>query len=188
MQTIDAINQMLGSAGIREVNSLDSTHRFTGTALNVLNRYRKRVLAQGSGWWFNRDYVTLQPDTDGKVYVPNDAMAITKQPMGVSLRDRALYNNAESTDKFTSSVTLWLVKDMDFELIPEVVAQYIADCATVAFQSTYDGDSTKTRSLEIARDQSRIEANADEIRNARFNSFNNIPRVLYVRSVVAYNR
>lgn len=189
MQTIEAINQMLGSAGIREVNSLDTTHRFTGTALNVLERTRKRLLARGGGWWFNRDYVTLQPDPDdSKVYVPNDAMAITKQPIGISLRDRALYNNAASTDQFTSGVTLWLVKDMDFDIIPEVVAQYIAAEATVSFQRTYDGDSTKTRSLEADRDMARIEAQADEIRNVRFNSYNSIPNVLRIRAIAAYNR
>lgn len=142
MLLLDAINQMATSAAQSPVNAVGSPE--AARALNLLNREVKRVLT--NGYPFNTNIVTLQVNTNGRVPLSRDYLKI-RYPVSrpeLSWRDDA--NNRYVWDRDTNDwhdadvEDVEVVFTMDFELIPDAFAQWIAaDAASKHFANTKDG-------------------------------------------------
>lgn len=185
MQTsLDVINDMLGSMGQRPVNSIDSTNRWVGIALGILNRTKDNTLAVG--WWFNTERAVLVPSAqDSRIYLPNDYLGIVRgEQSRYVMRGRQLFDTYEGTDLFTSEVEVEIVRSLPFEDVPHIVAAYIAAAAVLRFQRDYDGDSTKTSFLSREYEAARVLARSEDIRNRRVNMHAAVPRLQYIQRMV----
>lgn len=145
MNQLDVINRMLGTMGEAPVESLTEDHDFIPAGLARLEGTNKAV--QGRAWWFNTEAVTLDPDEDGHLILPADVIGIQSRSRRLSFRRGRIYDLSSSTDVFTSSVDLQIIRLVPFEDLEQVAKDYIAIVAVEQFQREYDGDSTKTREL-----------------------------------------
>jgi hypothetical protein len=177
MLTLDAVNRILGTMGIKPLASLAVEHRMLSAARLSLDSTRKNTLA--SGWWFNTEHNrTILPNLiDSRAYLPSDTIGVRDGSRDVVQRGLFLYDRELGTNVFSEGVTVTLVKDLPLEEIPETAAAYIVACAMYDFQTTYDGDSSKTAKLDRDREQLRLKAKADDDRHSRTNMILNNPRL-----------
>ena len=180
MQKLDVINIMLATVGMRPVTSLIGTHRLLPGALACLEEANRSV--QAKAWWFNKETATLQPATDGFIYLPNDCVKVLTKDRNLIKRGDRLYDRDAGTFTFSSSVTLFMCREVPFEDLPDVAATYISDTAILAFQRTYDGDSQKTTDLRRTLAESRVEINAEETRHNKVNWLDNNWRLQLLKS------
>lgn len=153
MQTLDVVNTMLGTMGEKPLNSLNDPHSYRGACLSTLSRINKQV--QAKGYWFNREYLTLQPSAlNGHIYLPGDFINVevprspTRDTTQIVQRGRRLYNTEGGVYTFDHAVDVILIRLVPFEDLPEAAAQHIAAMAVYQFQTEYDGDTAKGRQLE----------------------------------------
>lgn len=177
MLTLDAVNRILGTMGIKPLASLDIEHRMLSAALLALDTTRKNTLAPG--WWFNTEHNReLLPNAlDARIHLPHTLLGVRDGSRDVVQRGLFLYDREAGTNLFTAPVTATLVLDFPLEEIPETVATYIVASAMHDFQTTYDGDSTKAGQLARERERLRMIAKADDDRHSRTNMILSNPRL-----------
>lgn len=147
MQTLDVINEMLGTMGEAPINTLEDPHTFRGACLSTLTRVSRRI--QAKGWWFNMETLTLPPSAlDSTIYLPGDYISVRCPTRDVIQRGRRLYDLSVGSYAFTAAVDVTVIRLVNFQDLPETAAAHIAATAVVEFQSEYDGDTTKTRALK----------------------------------------
>jgi hypothetical protein len=144
MTELEAVNEMLMSIGQAPVNSLAVTGiTDVSTAKARLDTAVRNLLAQG--YWFNTDKgFALQPDADGHIPVPADALRITSDDAAVAERvhptkGRALYDTDSNTFVFAASVTCTIIRAMPFDHMPQTARAYAATIAARRFQSKLIG-------------------------------------------------
>lgn len=153
MNTLDVINECLGTMGESPLSTLEDPHAYRGAALATLANLNRQI--QAKGWWFNRETLTLSPSSlDSTIYLPGDFVSVrvprtvegaaTRQ---IVQRGRRLYDTSNGTYEFSSAVYVEVVRLVTFEDLPEVAAQHIAALTVLQFQSKYDGDTAKRREL-----------------------------------------
>lgn len=180
MQTLDVVNECLGTMGETPLNTLAEPHAFKGAALSLLTKLDKSC--QAVGWWYNRETVTLQVSAlDSKIYLPGDTINVRPCNPRVAQRGRILYDTENSTPVFTEAQDAVLVRRVPFDELPESVSNYIAAKVVLRFQSVYDGDTAKTRELQNQLTMAYIELRADETRNTQANLVDSNARLQQIK-------
>ena len=178
--TLEVVNACLGSMGQRAITNLNVPHPFKERALAVLGTTLEEI--ESDGWWFNRETVEFVPDSEsGQIILPHDVLSFRPSTVGAVARGRVLFNTATGSDVFTAPVRGVLLRSVPFDNLPPQLRAYIGNTAVHQFQTTYDGDSTKSRSLEGERERSRMLANAEETRQVAANLILSNPRLQYIR-------
>lgn len=187
MQSITVVNEMLGTMGETPLNSLTEPHAFRGAALAALDNARREVLA--AGWQFNTETLKLSPGgLDGNIYLPGDFLACDTGDADIAVRDGRLYTLSGGAYTFTSAVTVRVIRDIPFDELPEVPARAVASLAVLNFQTTYDGDSTKSRALEKRQVASMVAMKSEETRARRANILDANPTLARIRRAHMYFR
>lgn len=174
MQTLDVVNLMIGTMGEKPLSSLTSSHPMLAAALAKLDRNQRRI--QAKGWWFNQEDVTLSASAiDNAIYIPNDVLEIRCTTYNLTARGNRIYNLTGGTFDFSTqpSLAVQLVRLVTFEQLPESAAQYVAAASVLDFQTDYDGDTAKGRTLSAIMTAAHIEANIEHTRNRRTNLVDN---------------
>lgn len=184
MQTLDVLNEMLGTMGEAPLSSLEDAHAYRGAGLRYLTNTSRRI--QSRGWWFNMDEVTLSPMENGRIALPNDAMAVRTGSYAYTKRGPYLYDLSTNDYQFTADVPAIIVRLVAFEDLPESAAAYIAAQAVERFQSRYDGDATRTAALMKERIAAYAECNIEHTRNRKSNFILSNPRLARIK--MASNR
>lgn len=168
MLKLTVVNRMLKTLGERSLTSLTDSHRMLGDCLDTLAEVSTSI--QAKGWWWNMEQVTLLPSTvDSAIYLPNDCLSVRMEDREVAKRGNRLYDLDDGGYEFSGEVRLELIRDVEFEDLPELGADYIAAVAVMRFQINFDADRNK---LEVAAQdvQRTLEAcNAEHTRNRRAN-------------------
>lgn len=197
MTQLDVVNDCLAIMGEAPLNAIEEDHTFKEGALNILNRVKKTILAQG--WWFNMECIELSvnPD-DGRIYLPSDIATLYpfKDIPWVVQRGRTLYDLKRGSNIFPlgQKVNAQLNRNLTMEQLPDTFAAYIGRQTVLEFQLQYDGDQTKTRNLQTEIYGSyqlgviglRAEAIKEHVRNRNVNLIDSSPRVQRVK--FAYER
>lgn len=191
MQTIDAINEMIGYVGESAIDATDSdyaSHPLYESALRILTNTSRYV--QSKGWWFNTRETTLVPASgtialDSDVYLSVAAKNLYREQYAV--RDDKLYDMTNGTFTITSNVQVVIRELVPFEDLPETAAQYVMLAAAVRFVKTYDGDRSKLTEVKEDAAMAYIPFHADHIRNSHVNLFQ-LPDTLYALSGSWYGR
>lgn len=180
--------------GEAPLNSLNEEHEYKAAALNILEKIKLEVLSKkGTGWWFNAESLTLTVNpTDGRIYLPNDAIGsitFSSRP-NLAKRGRVIYNLDAGTDIFPEGTVLEskLVRNLAITDIPTTVAILIACKTVLDFQSAYDGDQTKTRNLLVREGTLWVGAESEHTRNRKVNLFDTSAGVQRIRNIVRQAR
>jgi hypothetical protein len=83
----------------------------------------------------------------------------------------------------TEEVTGEITRELPFEDLPPVMADYIAAEAVLRFQSNFDADNSRRQELTKTWEMARIEANAEDIRQAGANAINSNSRLQRIKQV-----
>lgn len=168
MQTLTVVNLMLGTMGEKPLNSLTDSHAMLPAALGKLDENNRAI--QADGWWFNMEDLQLTPSNiDASIYLPNDCLSIRTPIYNLVKRGNRVYNLDGGTYEFTAPLDVELIREVEFEDLPEIAATYISKKAILAFQVDYDGDTAKARLLDNEIRQAFIGINSAHTRNRRSN-------------------
>lgn len=188
LNTLDAVNNMLGLLGELPVNDIEQAHPLVPAALNKLETANMEF--QSKMWWFNTEYPTLTPQIDGKIMVPNDtasADSLTEYPR-LAVRGRYLYNLDEVTGIFTEPVRVRLHRIVPYDDAPVSVRALVSCLAQIKFSRQYDGDPNKTASVAQELADHRITVNTESIRNAQANLFRRSGVAAIISQITPYQR
>lgn len=173
---LNVVNDMLGSLGEAEVNSLVGQAPLISRCVSLLRTANARE--QTKGWWFNTETLTLTPDNSGAVVVSADALKV--DPIDPNLpythRGNRLYNLKAGTEDprvFTYPVEVRLVRLIDFEDLPAAAQFAVSYAAQIEFHGGVDGDSDKVALLTRAYRQAALDLSAEHIRAVGANLLNN---------------
>ena len=171
LSELDVVNACLATMGETPLNTLEDDHSHKAAALEQLAQTSK--IEQKRGWWFNSEYIVLEPDVSKFIYLPLDALAVkTVDRWNVPLfaqRGRRLYNLGKNTYEWTQSLRVDLVRLLSFEDLPFHAADVVGYGAVIRFQRSFDGDTTKYQQISQDYARARLELNAEETRNRRPN-------------------
>ena len=141
MTRLEAVNIILSVCGLGRVAALHTNYRSeAGYAENILDETELRV--QKIGWYYNtlRD-VELAIDGDSKLPVPTGTIWIDSDSgdsyRNITQRGGFLYDLDNNVDTFAGSLRVKYVQRLDFDCIPHVIADAIANNAASLFVQRY---------------------------------------------------
>lgn len=124
MKLLDAVNLTLPKLGERPVTSLEVKHPTLAVLLPIIEQTRRTTLNRG--WWFNEYDSTLYPDLTGVIAVGTDTLSFVPDERGAAVvRGGELFNPETLTNIFTAPVKGTVTHDVEFDLLPEVAANYV---------------------------------------------------------------
>lgn len=182
MQTLSVVNLMLGTMGEKPLNSLTDSHAMLSAALGKLDETNRAI--QSDGWWFNTEHLTLTPSViDNAIYLPNDCLEVRTPLQQLVMRGNRIYNLEGGSYEFTANMDVTLIREVEFEDLPEIAATYISARAILAFQVDYDGDTAKGRQLQANVELAFIGINSAHTRNSKSNFLDSNTRLARLKYV-----
>lgn len=139
---IDIINAMLATTGTLKLSATDSSHPSYIEADLVLDHVLETF--NSLELWFNTSKRTLDPDIDGRVVVPSNALWV--QPYNsenLSIRGKYLWDHVENTDILDRCVDCKIAIAVPIEDMPPAAIQYIRAMARYEYFLDKDGDPQK---------------------------------------------
>jgi hypothetical protein len=192
--TLSVVNACLASMGETPLNAISEPHEFKASAIRALAKSSRSL--QARGWWYNTEAMTLTPaPTTGFMQLAGDVIKWQSGVRSTDLlvrsqakpwliqRGSRLYDTRTRSYSITEDVTGEVVREIPFEDLPPVVADYIAADAVLKFQSNYDGDNNRRQELLQELAQARMEVNAEETRQLASNVINNSTRLWRIKRV-----
>lgn len=142
---LEATNLVLAAMGETPINSLSGSMPMVAVVAN--NHLKETLLeVQGRGWYFNREYHTLQPNNAGTIAVPANTLSVrtirNSATKKVGLRDGILYNLTPFAHSATwdSSVEVEIIFGLSFNEVPPSARLYVAYLAAELVLSREQGD------------------------------------------------
>lgn len=166
---LEVVNACLATVGEIPLLELQDDHPLVAAAR--ANLTESLISEMHIKWWFNTDYITLYPSTEGYVYAPADTieLLVYEYPQYI-LRGRRLYDRYKSTYVIGTPVNCEVIRNIPFEDLP-VSAQLLVQYATVMrFQVNYDADQQKTAQLRQLYQKQYMVVNAEHSRQVRYNA------------------
>lgn len=141
LSKLEVLNIILGNSQLSPVESLDSGDIDAEVAESVLQETLEEVQTQG--WSWNTEVMTLTPDTNGHLNLPNNILEADPidRNKDVIQRGMRMYNRGENTFIFKESLKVRIVLALDFEDLPQVVRRYLSLKASRIFQQRSLGDA-----------------------------------------------
>jgi len=124
MKLLDAVNLILPKLGEHSVTSLEIKHPTLAVILPEVENELRVVL--NKGWWFNEFDYTAHPDSEGIIMLGSTALTFTPKYAETAVqRGQQLYNPETLSYVFTSPVEGRVRQYIEFDLLPESMAQYV---------------------------------------------------------------
>lgn len=140
---LDLINAMLATTGTAKLTAADDSHPDYVTADDVLSRVIEEF--QSRELWFNTSIRTLQPNGDGKIVVPSNALSCdpTDSTLDYSIKGQYLFDMGNYTDVIGDEVECRIVVERDLADMPPIAIQFIRAASRFEYFADQDGGSTK---------------------------------------------
>ena len=172
---LDAINEILTAIGSSPVNSLeDDANVDVINARSMLYRVSREV--QSKGYLFNTEYeVELLPDFyTKKIQFPNSFIRVIGSRGNYVRRDGFFFDLTERTFKFPDGITLsTLVREVNFEDLPEAARKMITARAARIFQARYLSAQELDAELQQAESQAQGDLLDYELETSGYNIYSN---------------
>jgi hypothetical protein len=174
---------LLRLVGSAPVLTIEAGHPDTENAVSTLNRIRRQ--AQKRGWWFNIDYnVVYQPQENKEIIVPPDVITMVLEDWNIIQRGLKLYDKYNQTYQFEANVIACRqVKSLEWDLVPEVMQEYMAYFAGIHFIRDELEDPSKQKELKESAMQALIDVKKLDLESGQYNAFRN-PRIQAARAGV----
>ena len=140
------INSMLSTTGTASLSAEDTSHPNYITALAILNSVVEEFSAKP--YWFNTTYRTLQPNLEGRILVPTNALSCDPADAALDyyVRGQYLFDNGNYTDIIGAPVDVIIVAKLALDDMPPIVIQFIRKKARLEYYVDQDGSANKIKS------------------------------------------
>lgn len=170
---LEAVNYMLALIGEQPVTTLETDGLSEASlAKGLLHNTSRAVQAKGLHFNSESDY-PLVPNSEGHVVLPANALKAdaTDPFVDVCQRGNQMYDRTNHTDVFSSMLYADIVFFFEWELVPQVVRDYILIKASRQFVMVWGGETTfRLTEDDERRAYSLMEST--ELENADYNIFN----------------
>lgn len=182
MQLLKAINEVLPKLGERPVTSTESRSPTLAVVIPQIETSTRNLLTRG--WWFNEYETTLYPDPEGYIAIPSNTLKlITERDKPGVQRGLRLFNITDQTEKWSGPVKATITVNLDFESLPESVAQYVLYSALVIIYATDIGLEEVVRVWSGMESDAQARMEAEHLQNMRY-SIRNSRRYRNLRSAM----
>ncbi|WP_442108497.1 hypothetical protein [Pseudomonas sp. NUPR-001] len=177
---LDAVNEIIGIIGQAPLNSLEDEADIDSlNAQSILQRVSREV--QSKGWSWNIETASLSPDaTTQKITYRDDWIRL--EGASVVRREGYLYDLSSQTNLFTASVSVDIVRLIDFEDLPEVVRKYVTVKSSKIFQARSVGAQELDRE---AREELQEAYQALQEYELDFGAYNQVDSDPYLTNVMS---
>lgn len=158
MQDLQIINAMLRQEAQQPVASLTDTHPMIPTCLGIIQEERNALLSRG--WWFNTVTVTLQPNSEGAVLEPTNALQ-THARGYVPVDGRLMTYDGRNP---SGPVKAKLFLHMTTQQLPEVAAAHLVARCRFRYAADIIKDPTEYAAAERDARETLVALNAAHIR------------------------
>lgn len=158
MHDLQIINAMLRQEAQQPVASLTDTHPMIPTCLGIIQEERNALLSRG--WWFNTVTVTLQPNSEGAVLEPTNALQ-THARGYVPVDGRLMTYDGRNPP---GPVKAKLFLHMTTQQLPEVAAAHLLARCRFRYAADIIKDPTEYTAAERDARETLVALNAAHIR------------------------
>lgn len=139
---LDAVNDILAAIGESPVSTLEGdSNADVASARRILQRLNRQI--QSRGWTFNiEESAVLTPDVYSNLITYQDDFLRVLSTSGTSAyvnRGGYLYDRSGGTDRFSSSITVNLIRLRDYDEMPECFRTWIVAKAARQFNNSFFG-------------------------------------------------
>jgi Tail tubular protein len=170
---LDAVNEILSVIGSMPVDTLDGQQDVdTINAQRVLQSVSREV--QSRGWYFNTlTTYTLTPDTyTGLIPYPNSYLKVFADGYQLVRKSGYFFDLITDTNVFSDGITVdELVKEIEFENLPEAFKYYITVRASRIFQARYLTSQEIDQHLQIEENNAYTQIIDFDLQSANYNIF-----------------
>ena len=142
---LELINSMLSTTGTARLTAEDVSHPNYVTAdvilSDVIEEFSSRPL------WFNTTRRTLEPNVDGRVLVPSNALSCdpVDATLDYAIRGQYLFDLGNYTDIINASVDCEIIAELDLEDMPPIARQFVRAHARLQYDIDQDGSGAKVK-------------------------------------------
>jgi hypothetical protein len=153
MTKLQAVNDILTSVGETPALTLITGAADTVAAETILDSETKKVLSKG--YHFNTDIkFPLQPDVNGRIAVPLDALFIDVEEqyrgqVDLVPRNNFMYDRKAQTDILGQSYFFTIHRLLSFESIPYETQRLIVAQAAKRYQGSYVGSPALANEIDM---------------------------------------
>ena len=142
------VNSLLQVIGESPINEVDRSNPDVLAALQVWEQFSNNE--QAHGFWYNTETWTLQVNTDGKVYLPSNTLAVDTLDINYIKRGRKLYDLENHSFDFSAQdeVTVDIITAWEHDELPPIVFNYILAKCRWYMVATYALDTNLLKVLE----------------------------------------
>jgi Tail tubular protein len=170
---LDAVNEILSTIGSMPVNTLDEQQDVdTINAQRILKGVSREV--QSRGWYFNTlTSYTLTPDAySDLIPYPNSYLKVFADGYQLVRKSGYFFDLTENTNEFPSGLTVdELVKEIDFENLPEAFRYYVTVKAARIFQARYLTSQEIDKHLQMEEAEAYTQIIDFDLQSANYNIF-----------------
>lgn len=177
---LEIVKHMLFTVGEQVPVTLESQHPSIIQALAILDSNDRDI--QGRGWWYNTENsVTLAPDTEGAVIVPNNTLSLQviachSAPImnraQYTVRASKIYDTIAHTYNIGGPLLVNVVTQQPIEDIPHNAGTYLKHLAAESMFTSEDGDQLKMDRLKEKTALAWHLLKAEEFKTANINALN----------------
>lgn len=172
MQLLESVNICLHTLGEARVTSTDTRHPSVDLILSTINT--KKALLLERGWWFNTSVVHMYPNDLKQIAYPANSLRIESDDRRkvYSARSGMLYDVLAGTQYFDGPVYLQVSVDLDFEDLPECVANVITYRVARAVYVGDMGNDSSVSDLMQNEQMAYLQMETLHLRNMNYNTRN----------------
>lgn len=171
MKLLDAVNLILPKLGEHPVTNLDTKHPTLAILLPIVeNELRTKLL---KGWWFNSYDNTLYPNIEGTIDVGQDTLSFVPHgDVNAAVRGTKLFNTDTASFVWTTPVTGCIRSYVEFDDLPEVIAQHVFSSALVNAYATDIGLTDVVKLWQATANDSYSDLLAEHLRHQKHSTRN----------------
>lgn len=166
---LDAVTELLKAIGEPPLQNEDD-FQFSyeaQQAQKTIERVKADVL--GEGFIFNTLNIELQPDLEGFISIPPNALDLQFDDENLTVNDGMVFDRDSLTFKFENPIKVTVVYDEDFDYIPLALQKFIVAQSAVNFQNDMINDPATDASLQRKLFEATKNKNIWIIRQAKAN-------------------
>jgi hypothetical protein len=163
---LEAVNVGLAAAGATPITTFENNQPDVLSMRALLISNSKEL--QARGWWFNREYtISLAPDAQGRVIVPQNALSVDSVDPSdnFTVRGAFLYDRDNATTVISRSIVIDSITFLVWEELPFIAQNAIQYQAALDFVGGDDGDADEVIRLEAKFNKAFAELKRHNLRN-----------------------
>lgn len=169
MELLKAVNTVLPHLGEHVITRIEGAkHPTVDLILAAIDRHRMTILSEGL--WFNELTLTIPVNSDGRIDVPKDTIAVYGVDCDVEIDGERFFDLNTGSRYFDRPITVRIVRDVEFHKLPINVALCVTYSAGAEVYLQDYGRENTVPELQQLADRNTILISQENLRKRKYNS------------------